>query len=123
MTDIKNKKGIGLRFAFKGWISFFSERNAFIHLCAAVLAIAAGLYLGLAPAEWLWIGLAIALVWITEMLNSALELLADLVKPEHDPTIGRLKDISAGAVLVAVCFALVVAGIIFVPHVADLLHR
>ena len=114
----KKRYSIGFKYAVRGITSFFlKERNARIHLLSAAVVVVAGYLYQLNVAEWLWIALAIALVFITEMLNSAIELLCNSVKPGYDETIGRLKDIAAGAVLVAVIFALVVAGIIFVPYV------
>ena len=109
-----SKKGIGLRFALKGiWLFFRDGRNAKIHLVAAILVIASGIYLDLNLSEWLWISLAIALVFITEMLNTSLELLCDLVMQTRHPTAGKLNDGAAGAVLVAEIFALLVGGILF----------
>ncbi|MBI3133387.1 MAG: diacylglycerol kinase family protein [Bacteroidetes bacterium] len=108
------KFSIGLNYAFKGVVTFFKEgRNAKIHLVAAIVAVAAGIYCDLKTAEWFWIAAAIALVFITEMLNTAIELLCDLIMPDYHEKAGKLKDISAGAVLVSVLFALVVAGVVF----------
>lgn len=113
----KNKKSIdpiGLRFALKGLLVFFRDgRNAKIHLLAAVAAIIAGFYFQVTPGEWLWIALAITLVFITEMINTSVELLCDLIMPEQNAKAKKLKDIAAGAVLVSAIFSIVVAGIIF----------
>lgn len=114
---LENKKSndpIGLGFALKGVFVFFRDgRNAKIHLLAAAVVIAAGFFFRITLPEWLWISLAIAIVLITEMINTSIELLCDLVMPHQNEKAGKLKDIAAGAVLVAVVFALVVAGIIF----------
>lgn len=117
-----NKKfSFGLKFALKGILFFFlKERNAKIHLFAAILVVCAGIYFELKLAEWLWIALSVALVLIAEMLNSAIELLCDLTTREHNEKAGRLKDISAGAVLIAAIFSLIVAVIIFWPRVNSL---
>ena len=93
-----------------------SEANARIHLVATIAAIALGAWLGLDAAEWCWIALAIAMVWVTEALNSALEALADAVHPTRDPRIGRAKDLAAGAVLVAAIAAAVIGALLFVPR-------
>jgi diacylglycerol kinase (ATP) len=94
-------KFLGVDFALNGiFVFFLKERNARIHLL-----------------EWLWIASAIALVFITEMINSAIELLGDLITSEHNEKIGRLKDIAAGAVLVSAVFSLIVATIIFLPRI------
>src|SRR6186997_1700091 len=85
-------------FAGRGlWLLVSSEPNARIHLLATVLVAIAGLWLGLSRDEWCLIVVAVALVWISEGLNSALEALADHVAPERHPLVGRAKDISAGA--------------------------
>lgn len=103
-------------FAFKGIYSLFkNENNARVHLLASVLVIVAGFIFDLEKKEWLWIILAIAVVWITEAINTAIEKLVDLYSPEFNPKAGVIKDIAAGAVLLAAIFAIVVALIIFLP--------
>jgi len=92
------------------------EANARIHLAASIAAIALGLWLGLTPGEWCWIALAIALVWVAEALNSALEALADAVHPTRDPRVGRAKDLAAGAVLVAAIASAVIGALLFGPR-------
>lgn len=62
-----------------------------------------------APAQW-WalLGLACGLVLVAELLNTALEVLADHLHPEQHPEIGAAKDIAAAAVLLASGVALAV---------------
>ena len=93
-----------------------NEPNAQIHAVATVAAVALGLWLGLAPGEWCWIALAIALVWVAEGLNSALETLADAVHPGRDARVGSAKDIAAGAVLVAAIASAVIGALVFGPR-------
>ncbi len=94
-----------------------TQPNAKIHLLASVAVIAAGLYFALSASEWLWITLAIALVWTLESVNTAFEYLCDLVSPEHSSAVQHAKDIAAGAVLVSAAFAAVTAAVIFVPKI------
>jgi len=94
------------------------EPNARIHLAASIAAAALGAWLGLTAGEWCWIALAIALVWVAEGLNSALEALADAVHPEVDPRVGSAKDVAAGAVLVAAIASLVIGALVFGPRLA-----
>jgi diacylglycerol kinase len=119
----KNKKSydpIGLGFALKGIYVFFRDgRNAKMQLLAAAAVIISGFIFKITFHEWLWISLAIALVFITEMINTSIELLCDLVMPHQNEKAGKLKDIAAGAVLVAVIFSLVVAGIIFWKYLVE----
>jgi diacylglycerol kinase (ATP) len=93
-----------------------TQPNARLHLLATGLVCAAGFHFGLSRAEWLWVTVAIVLVWSAEAFNTALEELADAVHPERDPGIGRAKDAAAGAVLIAALGAAVIGLLVFVPH-------
>ncbi len=103
-------------FAFRGLGFFFSKpSNAWIHLVSAILACSAGFYLDITKIEWIAILFAIALVFVSEMLNSALETTIDLISPEFNEFAGRAKDIAAGAVLIAALIALIIGGLVFIP--------
>ncbi|WP_413288133.1 diacylglycerol kinase family protein [Bdellovibrio sp. HCB337] len=105
------------KFALKGIRSFFkTENNARIHFLASLVVIVLGFYFQLNRSEWLWIVLAIALVWITEMVNTAFEKLVDLVSPQKNTQAGQVKDLAAGAVLLAATAAVVIAVLIFGPY-------
>jgi len=97
-----------------------TQPNARVHLLATLLVCGAGVYFGLSRAEWLWITVAITLVWISEAFNTALEQLADVLHPEQHPGIGRAKDMAAAAVLIAAVGAAVIGMLVFVPHLARL---
>lgn len=92
------------------------ERNAKIHLIATIIVIGAGIYANLHPIEWSFIFLAIALVFITEALNTAIEETVDYMTLEQKPQLKKIKDVAAGAVLMAAIYALGTAAIIFIPH-------
>ncbi len=55
-------------------------------------------------------------VWSAEGANTALELLADHVSPEHQPLIGKSKDAAAGAVLLAAMGAVLIGALVFIPY-------
>ncbi len=57
---------------------------------------------------WALVGLAVGLVLVAEMTNTAIEALADLLHPGQHPEIGVAKDVAAGAVLIATLVAIVV---------------
>lgn len=77
------------------------EHNARLHLAASLAVVGAGVTLRVSAEDWRWLVLAIAMVWLAEAFNTAIETLCDRVNPEFDPAIGRVKDVAAGAVLVA----------------------
>lgn len=97
-----------------------AEPNARIHLLAGISVVGLGAFLDLERLEWLWIGLAIALVWILEAVNTAFEYLCDLVSPEHSESVKHAKDIAAGGVLIAAFFALFVAALVLFPKLSAL---
>jgi diacylglycerol kinase len=105
-------------FAIKGIYAFFkNENNARVHLLASVAVVITGFFFHLEKSEWLWISIAIALVWITEAINTAIEKLVDLISPDFNSKAGEIKDLAAGAVLLAAIFSLVVALVIFIPKI------
>jgi diacylglycerol kinase len=101
-------------YAFKGLeIAFKTQRNFRIHVVAILITSAAGWYFMISSGEWMAIILCIAAVLITELINSAIEELANKLHPEKDPLIGRVKDMAAAAVLVAASAAVLVAFVVF----------
>jgi diacylglycerol kinase (ATP) len=92
------------------------EPNARIHLAVSLVVVSMGLFFSLAGWEWVALILAIAIVWIAEALNTALERLCDAVTREHDARIGAAKDLAAGAVLLASAAAALVGGLVLGPH-------
>ena len=94
------------------------QHNAWIHLVATVGAVATGFFFQLSRLEWCWIVLAIAIVWTAEALNTAFEFLADAALPNFHPVVKDAKDVAAGAVLITAIAAVVIAAMVFWPHVA-----
>lgn len=97
------------------------EHNARIHLVAAISATILGIVLKINTTEWISIVIVIGLVILTELFNTAIERLADLVDPNRNELIGQIKDYSAGAVLMAAIVSLIVGGLIFIPKILNLL--
>jgi diacylglycerol kinase len=97
------------------------EHNFRIHLLAALLAVILGVVLHLSPGEWTALVLVIVMVFVAEILNSALEALSDIISPEHHKSVKRAKDYAASAVLLAALASLVVGGILFLPKLFSLL--
>ena len=97
--------------------SIRTQFNIRFHFIATLFAIGLSLYYKLDWVEWSIIILAIAIVWIAEMLNTALEYFADFVSPEYNYLIGKVKDISAGAALMAAIASITIGLIIFLPKI------
>jgi len=92
-------------------VAFRYERNLKVQLSVAFVTVVAGLYYAITPMEWIAVITLIALVLCLEMVNSAIENLVNLVTLEQHPLAGKIKDIAAGAVLLA-SFASVIVGVI-----------
>lgn len=92
------------------------ENNAKVHLLATITVLVAGFYLRISFRDWCLLVFAIAVVWITEIINTAIEKLVDLVSPEYNEKAGAIKDIAAGAVLVASAAAVIIGGLIFYAY-------
>jgi len=108
-------KSIGI--AFDGIIDLIkSENNAKFHLVSTIVVIIVGLKLQFLAIEWLWISLAIAGVWVAELINTAIEKLTDIISPEQNPLAKKVKDYAAGAVLVMAIWAIFVFCLISLPH-------
>jgi diacylglycerol kinase (ATP) len=95
----------------------YREHNARIHLVATVAVIITAYFLRVSRAEAAALTLVTGLVWITELLNTAIERMADLITLERDPRIKFIKDLAAGAVLVAALTAVITGLFIFIPKI------
>ena len=88
-----------------------SELNLRIHLGAGVLVVIAGCYFKITRMEWAVLVIAVGFVLSLELVNTAIEKLADLVTKNKDPLAGKVKDIAAAAVMIG-SMAAAIAGII-----------
>lgn len=118
----ENKRGIGFKFAWSGIkVAFQTEKNFRIHLIIGIIIILLSLIVNLNQLEWFMVLIAIALVIIAELFNSIIERLIDYLKPETHIQAKEIKDISAGAVLIAAIFAATIGSIIFIPKLLAIL--
>ena len=97
------------------------ERNARFHLIIAIITLLIAVLLGVSNAELAAIFFAIIMVFIAEVINTAIEKILDIVEPKHSEDVRIIKDIAAGAVLVAAIGAAAIGLAIFVPYFTDLL--
>jgi len=108
-----------LKIAMIGMRELFAEsRNARIQLVIFLLVLVAGFIVDLNRFEWLWLMIASAIVLVLEAMNTSIELLADVYPQEFNLKIKQVKDIAAGAVLIASIFAAIVGFVIFLPHLS-----
>ncbi len=94
------------------------EGNARVHLLATVLVLVLGFGFGVSRLEWAALAAAIGMVWVAELLNTALEILCNFISPDKAEAIKRVKDVAAGAVLVAAFAAATIGALVFWPHLS-----
>lgn len=99
----------GLVFAFRSEQAFREE------LAALVLAVPLALLIGVTPFRKVELIFAVLLLMVVELLNTAIEKLSDRLTTEHDPQIGRVKDMGSAAVGIA----LVIAGVTWLFAIAE----
>ena len=110
------------RYAWRGVYRLLRrEHNAWLHLVAAVAAVALGAALSISRLEWCAVVFAIAAVLGAEAFNTAIETLADAVHPDRDPLVGQAKDLAAAGVLLVSLGAAAVGLIVFAPRLLALL--
>ena len=122
---MKNKKLINsFKFAFKGiGSSIKSERNMKIHTTMMLLVIISGIFFNIAIWEWITCFILFGLVIGMECVNTAIEIIVDMVSPKYNEAAGRAKDIAAGGVLACAIGAAVAGIFIFLPKVLEFIIR
>jgi len=116
------KRMQSFKFAFNGLkILLREESNAWIHLCIAICVLVAGFVFKISVGEWIVVVFCIGFVFALELLNSAIENMADFVSEEYHDLIKKTKDLAAGAVLVSAIVSAIIGLIIFVPKIIGLL--
>lgn len=101
----------GLAFAYR------SERNMRIHAVFALIAVLLTVLLDISAVEALLVFVALVLVLMSELVNTAIEKTLDAVKPEHHPLAKVAKDCAAAAVLLCAILAVIAGIVIFGSHI------
>lgn len=105
-------------YAFEGVIhALKSDQNLRIHFVIASIVIAVSVWLRVTPYEMGILGVVILLVITTEMINTAIEHMVDLITKEHREEAKLAKDVSSGMVFVAAVGSVVVGILILFPYV------
>lgn len=106
------------KYAIHGLIKTFKEEQNFkIHSSIALLVIVLGFYFKITRIEWMMIIFIIVLVMLMELANSAVERIADVLKPRLDTYVKEIKDISAAMVLLSSLLAIGLGILVFWPYV------
>ena len=110
------ERGASFRYAYDGLAALFrTEHNAWVHAGLTITALLLSIVLTISKMEWLLLIIAITLVWVTEIINTAIEKTMDFISKEKHPQIKLVKDLAAAAVLLSAVAALLTGTIIFLP--------
>jgi diacylglycerol kinase (ATP) len=96
----------GIRYSLK------TQRNIRIHLSAAIIVLVLSWLLEISKEDFLFIIIAIALVFTAEMVNTAVEKTVDLFMSTYHPLAKIAKNVAAGAVLVAAINAVIIGLVV-----------
>lgn len=99
-----------------------NEKNMKIHILATIIAVIVALVVKLNYTEWGLLILTIFMVLVAETVNTAVEKTVDLVTTEYHPLAKTAKNLAAGAVLLAAIGSLLMAVVIFGPHIKIILN-
>ncbi len=94
----------GLRATFQHEAAFRQES------LLAFFMIPFAFILGQSPVEWAVLITPLFIILITEVVNSAIETVVDLVSPEHHPLAGQAKDMGSAAVMLSLVLLFLVWG-------------
>lgn len=90
-----------------------SERNFQLEVFALIINLFLIVYFKLNSTDVALILLVCFLVLIAETINTAIEKICDFVEPNFNKKIGLIKDISAGAVILATLLSIIVGVLVY----------
>lgn len=118
----RHRHHISVRFALEGIkIAFLTQPNFTYHTFFSALALLFGLFLKINQLEWAIIIFTIVVGFTIEMGNTAIEAVVDLVTETWHEDAKRAKDVAAGMMLIYAYGAVVIAAVVFVPHILPLI--
>ncbi len=124
MYEFLRLRARSFRYAFAGWWYVIrTQKNAWIHAVISVAVLAVSLWLRLSARDIAILILTIAMVWMGEFLNTALEAVVDLASPQLHPLAKVGKDVGAAAVLIASIASVLIGLLIIGPPLLAALKK
>jgi diacylglycerol kinase len=106
------------KYASRGFLKTWKEeQNLQIQSLAGAIVFILAIYLHVSRQEWIMLVFIVGLVILMELANSAVERIADVLKPRLNSYVKEIKDVTAAAVMVSSLVALIVGVLIFWPHI------
>lgn len=101
------------------WYTLSKERNMKIHLITAVLVMFLALWLEVSKMELVILCLTVSLVICFELINTAMEVMVDIIVDVYHPRAKIIKDVAAGAVFVSAFFSAIIGIIILLDKLIN----
>ena len=98
------------------------NRNLRIHLIVAMVVVILSIFFRINKYEMSILGVVVLLVISSEMINTAIEEMVNLITQEHRKEARIAKDVAAGMVLVAAVGSVIIGSIIFTPYILKLFY-
>lgn len=108
--------------AFKGLVFSLKQRNMKIIFSCAILAVFTAFFFKINANDWCILLICIGLVMSLEMMNSAIEVIVDLIHPQQGDKAGKIKDLAAGAVLIASIISFIIGVLILGRYFLNFFH-
>ncbi len=113
-----------MRHAIDGiWFTIWSQRNMKIHLVVGGLVVICSIFLHVSTQDFAILLIMISLVLVSELLNTSMEILLDMITEGYKKEVKHIKDIQAGAVLVFSVFSVIVGVLILLPYIYRFILR
>ncbi|MBF7096855.1 diacylglycerol kinase family protein [Alkalibacter mobilis] len=100
-----------------------TQRNMRIHFTFVALVIAAGMYFDIHMVEWTGLFITFSLVITSEMFNTAIEKVVDMITEDYHEKAKIAKDVAAGAVLINAIVAVFVGYLVFFHRIVEVLYN
>ena len=106
------------KYAFEGiFIALKKEKNMKIHIIMTILVVVLGIFFEIKKIEWIICIFAIIIVIASELFNTAIETIVDMITKEKNEKAKIAKDVSAGAVLINAIGTAIIGMTIFMPKI------
>ncbi len=138
-TELKEKKNkishreikvktMGIKRFINSWKNSFDglkyaythEQSLLIHIFLTIIVLITGLYFKISYTNWALILFAMSLIIVTELLNTAIEAVVDLVTEEYHPLAKVAKDCASAAVFIVSLVATGMWVYVFLPKIINL---
>jgi diacylglycerol kinase (ATP) len=124
MADFFRQRARAFQYAFAGWWYVIkTQKNAWIHAVVSIAVLILAIFLRISSHDMALLVLTIAIVWIAEFLNTALEAVVDLASPQLHPLAKVGKDVGAAAVLIAALGSIIVGLLLLGPPLVALITQ